>query len=810
MASLSSTSVQLNILSRVSTGSSIRNLYVKMLISSLSQGIITLIGSQSNALNIKNYQIAGSYYSKQCMSLAVQYSNVAHISITNVNFRPNIYIFGNQSSYLFAYVISSSVQIKQLVLSVGSTSANSMQTVQSSTNSNQFYGGIISQIYISSVILLNSAIQAYLQQTTNYLNSSGVLIGTSGNATIISINNLCAFEQTTFTGSVVNQSGLFGTIGGKIAISNANINYTVSGDGQFLNFGTIGILTVDCQKGSFNYLQITFISLSKSSYNDTEINVAALIGLCVAKYFVVNNSNIYGNVSAASCVALVSGSMNSNTTINTLYLSNSNILSQSISGGVSGRIALSCIIQGLQIENIFVKSQVNGKNTYSAGIFGFALNIKSIVQLSKINNITVFSQSFINAESFASGLISYSTNSSLVGEEIKIQNNFIESQSQNKRGPSSGFLSYAEQCQIKFSQLQSDNVTITSNSCIPGSSGIAGLISFSELYLTKIFINGSTIMGTDVLFRTGNITSVAMSTGVLLNAINCSVQIQYINILLSTITLITKQLTVAAGITGYALNSNLAIMNISTINSHINCSSLEYNSHSGTINALVQSTSEYLLNIQIQNIIITIFSFIDSYVGGLIGWLNGLDSSIIAAQIQGLSILSDGGGNTMSGGFVGQIMKTNITLQLSSITNSNISSKSISTSCTGSVLGNVQDIQIVVIDNVNLVNIINNNIGNYVFSGSFIGRYTSNISSSLTQITNSAIFSIQIHYSAYNYKYINLIFGVVPALNTNIISTASTKSLGFSSINGITISNCENVQVQNINGNNFISENGCV
>ncbi|CAL6099952.1 Hypothetical_protein [Hexamita inflata] len=141
------------------------------------------------------------------------------MSITNVNFKPDIYMFGNQSSYIFVYVSSSYVLIKQLVLTIGFTNAYSLQTNLQSTNTNQFqYGGIVSQITESSVIIHNSVVRAQLKQTTNYFNSSGMIIGIS-TTTIISINQLCAFEQTS-TASNVNQSGLLGTICGKISVSN--------------------------------------------------------------------------------------------------------------------------------------------------------------------------------------------------------------------------------------------------------------------------------------------------------------------------------------------------------------------------------------------------------------------------------------------------------------------------------------------------------------------------------------------------------------------------------------------------------------
>ncbi|CAL6046352.1 Hypothetical_protein [Hexamita inflata] len=819
IASMSSISSQLYILSRVSSGSSIRNLHVKMLISSSSNGNISLFGSQSGMLNIKNYQVSGAYYSQKCMSLCVQNSNQAQISITNVNFKPDIYTLGNQSSCLFAYISTSSIQIKLLVLQVGSISVNSLQTAQSSSSLIQFqYGGIVSQISASSVIIQNTAIQVFLKQTTNCINSSGIVIGASS-TTMISINNLCVLEYSTFVGSVVNQSGVFGTIGGKISMFNVNINYSASGNGKFSNFGTIGVLIVDCTTGSFSNLQISFISINKMSYDDSEVNVATLIGSCLAKNMMINILHIQGNVSASSCVALVTGQQNSNVTINNLFLSNSNIFSSQISSGVSGLVKNICYIQGLLVQNIFVQSRVQGKAIYSAGIFGYTSNNQNKIQQCTINNITVFSQTLNNAESFASCMISYSINSSIIFEEIQINSINIEAQSQNMQGVSSGYISYLDNCQIQLSNLQSENITIVSNSCIPRSSGIIGIALFSQIHVIQSYINNSNILGTDVMYRnTGDLQSVSLCTGVLADSINSSILVKYISVIQSIITSTARQLSAAAGITGYLLNSNSTIRNINTINIFLNCTSLEWNSHSGAINSIVQDSCETMLNILIQYINIITHSLNDSYVGGITGWQNANYSSISAVQVQWLTIQTTSDINVISGGFIGQLKINYIILQLLSISNSNISSQTRHNNygyCyTGSIIGKGIDITTFVIDNVKAQNIINNNVGYMVFSGAFIGALQTDthiVANSLIKIMNSEINSIQIYYTAYNYKLINIILGLTtPATNVNTIQISSTKSLGFSSVNGVSIGNCENVQVQQINGNYQISENGCI
>ncbi|CAL5977692.1 Hypothetical_protein [Hexamita inflata] len=819
----------MNILSRISTGSSIRNLFVNMLISSSSNGNISLIGSLNGVLNIRNYQVAGTYYSKQCMSLCVLNSNQAQISITNVNFNPNIYTLGNQSSYLFVQISTSTVQIQQLVLSVGSLSVNSLQTTSTSTSSNQFqYGGVISQISSSSVIIHNTAVQAYLKQTTNFLNSSGMIIGTTSSS-LISINNLCVFEQTTFVDSVVNQSGLFGIIGGKISFINVNINYSASGNSYFSNFGTIGLLTIDCSNGQFTNLQITFASVQKSSYDDSEINVAALIGQCVAQQIILNNSNFKGNLSAASNVAIISGYQNSNFSIFNIYISTSNVNSLpqytcGLSGGIFGIINsipsyTANIYSGLKII-ILIQSNVKNNNSYSSSVIGYSSNI-DILNISNCLIVDTISKSIsINTGlSYASGIISFSQTSTIIIEKTLISNISIDSQSQTARGIAAGYIAQNDLSYLIFNNIETVSCNISAVARSPMSSGILGKLFQSNFVIKISKIIRTQIYGSDMNNIGANIDDIRLSSGVISFTNVSQVSISNVDLEFLNITMISYQKAATAGIIGWLICSNSTQIQNTVFNITQTCNSQNNWAHLGGVNAIIDQSQDNQQDNIVKYIVQqnTNQTNICSFVGGINGYVQGAISTLTNIQVKYITALLYSQQSSYCGGIIGilrlynQTALSQILILGGSVINTNLSVISGIDGVIGSVYGTITDNVNITIDSLLIKTSIINITAKSVWAGVFAGTQYSSSSLSNIKISNSQIYSVQIYYRNQTNVFINFIMRQQLQSQANgLMYISSTKSLGFSSVNGIPVSNCENVQVQLINGNNFISENGCI
>ncbi|CAL6040003.1 Hypothetical_protein [Hexamita inflata] len=814
IGSLSAISMQLNILSRESTGLCIRNLYVSMLISNLSNGNISLIGLQNSVLNIRNYQVTGAYYSKQCMSLCVLNSNQAQISITNVNFKPNTYMFGNQSSYLFVQISTSSILIKQLVLSVGLQIARSIQTTLTSTSSNQLqYGGVISQISTSSVIIHDTAVQTYLKQTANFVNSSGIIIGTSISS-IISINQLCAFENTTFAGSALNQYGLFGTIGGKISFMDVNINYSAFGNGQFSNFGTMGLLTIDCNYGTFTNIQITFVSIQKSSYEDNEINIAALIGNCNAKQVLFKHSIIYGNISAASNVALICGQQNSNFTIHNIELANSIILSStqiqcSISGGLFGFIQSVFIntYYGLKIS-VQVQSIALNYNSYSSCVIGYVNNKMNLtIEKCYVHDSTIQSKS--QNKSFASGVLSYAYMTKFIGTDIQFDNQSVVSQ--NNFSYSSGLIAYSENCNITISKIFVTYSQIVSNANLPHSGGYICIAVNSLLNIYKSQINKSQIKGIDNIQNINfDNTLIGQTGGIIAMTNHSNISIISTDIQNSNLSQICKLFASLGGIQGEQYYTQSRIRNIKITNIILTGNSSILNSHISGVNGAQLYSDAFQENIQLLYINIQSNSIGQSLNGGLNAYCVESNINIINIQLIFANQIINGI-DSYGGGLLGAVVKSKLYIINSQIQYTNISSNTNQSGIIGAAIGSLVECDITVFDNLQIHNVrIVMISGNSLTSGSFIGMQYSSNSQQPTQtyIRNSIIDSIYINTQSTRQQ-INLITQY-PNVQYGTIQITSTKSIGISNINGAPIINCENVQVQLINGNNFISENGCI
>ncbi|CAL6047493.1 Hypothetical_protein [Hexamita inflata] len=208
---------QFNILQRQSTDNSIRNLYVKLHFASTSQGNISLVGLQDGILNVRQYQLTGIYYSVEQISLCALISQNAQISITNLNFVPQVIQFGNYSSYLFSHIILSQIKLSQLVIEIGLSGSNNILTLVDSAVYQFQFGGVINHLEQSSVILKNSALNFYIQTNTQQIFASGHIIGRSKHyQTYVSILNLCLAEQTQYQSQKIDSVGQFGVIEGKL------------------------------------------------------------------------------------------------------------------------------------------------------------------------------------------------------------------------------------------------------------------------------------------------------------------------------------------------------------------------------------------------------------------------------------------------------------------------------------------------------------------------------------------------------------------------------------------------------------------
>ncbi|CAL5994224.1 Hypothetical_protein [Hexamita inflata] len=537
---------QLNLIQKTSDGSNIRELLININFDTISSGNLTLIGSASGSLNINKYQVLGKYYTTQQLSLCVLITLNSQVYISQVNFKPSQIQFGNQSSYLLSIVELSFVQFKQITLSVGVDQASTnllSKTISSAANKFQ-YGGFINNVYTSQVIILNVVSKQFLTHQTQFISNVGQMIGSTFQDSFVSISNLCQIGyDATVSGQQINASGLIGSIGGKLSISNANINTIFSGSASFSNVGTVGQIFSSSQTATFVNIDVVFTSSSKSAYDSTEGNISALFGQSNCKKLVVNSST-FSNISviaATNISVLVGSSINSNVIVNEISFNNislaaissvnnntigtvlgsaynSNLISQklTINGtNITSQLAYAINLGGVVgfqyfgqisvIQSKVTNLYINGSSQYLAIVSGFSAGIYDVL-INNFRNIELFNSSLFSLSSLNSactgGLMGLFNYSDIIIYNCNLKDLIVDAQSVLSEGISSGLISVAQKYnKVNISNAQLLFSFIYCNSRFPKAGGIIGIGFYGLVDVKYSSVRNSVIQSSDNLYQ---------------------------------------------------------------------------------------------------------------------------------------------------------------------------------------------------------------------------------------------------------------------------------------------------------------------
>ncbi|CAL6093016.1 Hypothetical_protein [Hexamita inflata] len=234
------TSGQFNILQASANSANIQGLFIKLNFA-MSAGNITLLGFVSGNLSIKGYQIQGDYQTSTSMAMISLTLNSTDVKIYNLNFMPNSYNVGLQSSYLMNTVLSCSIQLMNISTIIGSIDQFSILTLISSTTSKLFiFGGLITNQTNTITTVDRYISDCYQLINTNYSKNSGIIIGYAfQNLNQISIQNMCLLQNVQGTSLKLSYFGLIGTSQGSITLTNSAIQFNVQ-SAALEQFGILG------------------------------------------------------------------------------------------------------------------------------------------------------------------------------------------------------------------------------------------------------------------------------------------------------------------------------------------------------------------------------------------------------------------------------------------------------------------------------------------------------------------------------------------------------------------------------------------
>ncbi|CAL6063041.1 Hypothetical_protein [Hexamita inflata] len=274
---------QLNIIHQYSNSTSVRNLLVNLLFSSSSVGNITLVGTVNGVVNVKNYQILGQYYSSNQMCLGALIAVNSKIIMSTVNYSPDLYFVGNQSSYFFVFTNLCNIQMYQVQAQVGSSENQNLLASISNTKALSFmYAGFVTLAVSSTISFKGISISSYIRISVDFVLFSGIILGYTSSFNQISIQNICVETQINYNpSSLVNQTGLIGMFNGNISIQHSTLKLQIC-ETFLSNFGLLG--RTGGTKSVLNDIQISFQRPSKVSY-ENEANISVLIGCTIQIIF---------------------------------------------------------------------------------------------------------------------------------------------------------------------------------------------------------------------------------------------------------------------------------------------------------------------------------------------------------------------------------------------------------------------------------------------------------------------------------------------------------------------------------------------
>ncbi|CAL6049464.1 The_GLUG motif protein [Hexamita inflata] len=378
--------LQLNILQTQSINTNVKDMKVNLDVEA-STGNLGLVGSLTGQMNIINYQLSGTYETQGSMSLGALTLSSSSVMIKHLNFMPQAYVYGNQSSYLFRIVSSSSVEISRSTFIIGNQSTQLVLGSLTTTSTKyQQFGGFVSQMTATRLIVAEISYTSNFTCTTLFMTKSGLLLGMSITASSqVIIQGICT-QSSIAANTTFNSFGLIGYIEGNVTVKQANIVTNISA--VTVNYlGVIGNIPSSCKKSSFSDLV-----LQQQTQHTSGGSNSALVGYLYAQTSTLakiqlnnslqNGTGVYGGFLALS---------KSDVSIKDSLVNNSIIVSTGYSGTITGQSTVNQAVQNIIITNCFINS-----SQYDGGVVGYADSDISI------HNGAVMNCTFISGQNLAS------------------------------------------------------------------------------------------------------------------------------------------------------------------------------------------------------------------------------------------------------------------------------------------------------------------------------------------------------------------------------------------------------------------------
>ncbi|CAL5996937.1 Hypothetical_protein [Hexamita inflata] len=629
-------SAQLNILSQSSSGTSLRNLFVKLTFAPSSVGGVDLINVLTGQLSVRNYQLAGTYYSTQQSCLGVMSVN-GFVAMQNVNFNPARVTFGNLSSYLFCQVNYSTLQLQKIVILVGVSDAspNVITSINTTSATDFAFGGIVATMNYSNIDFKISTLKLFSSYNTAFMNNSGQIFGLLNKSNIVSVSQICYQDSTKLQSSSTVLIGTIGYVEGVFSMSRSRLALTVSGDAAIQGLGTVAFMTQLCTKALFSDLTVQVQLGPKTTVQD-EQNVSALVGRQMGANWTVQNTVFDNNVLIrGKQIGIMAGfCQNTAGSIANVELNNASIASTQhdnvISGGFIGQITFS----KLNIAACSVNNQTHSSSTTNSCTAGY--------------------------------LVGSSSSATIFTSEVEVFNSSLKSSSISTQS-AAGFIAVVVSSSLNISA----SFYTSSLLCInPSTSDIFSGYMIGKMSQSTVNINNIEIMNSSVL---SNCNGGDAQASLIIASTDSTSKLNAQNIKLYNSTVSAQSSagnSFASGVVSTLNSSSLNIENLYIHDSNIKGKGAA-GSQGGIISQMLNASMN-VRNFQVFDLDCYLQSTVgNASIGGAIGSLQNSDAILSQCSVEQINFTAYGQSWSFVGGYIGSINQSSTITQIdSSITNS--------------------------------------------------------------------------------------------------------------------------------------------
>ncbi|CAL6095746.1 Hypothetical_protein [Hexamita inflata] len=443
------TSGALYIIQKAATQTYISNLLLNISFNPLQTGAVVLIYTLSGQLNVNGYKITGFYYSQSTIALTTyQTLTQSKVSLHHIHLNLQVVQCGNLSSLVLSYINSSLINIRHISIQIGNKTCFNEITVIQTTQLKYFrYAGIITYANSSIVTIVDVFYKQYESWQTQYVKSSGLILGYA-NCSQISLKIIC-FTTNITTSSYIDAFGMIGFANGDLTLNmicaqlfiSQGTFYTVaivgSVNGQISDFENIIIESrfedskIDCGSALVSLLHTTTYFVKNISISNSSINVIKLVGVLIASTTTSNGT-----------IQLIQLKSSTVTITNKIQYTEQTKNVASFGGGLLGDSWGNLYISTCILINI--ELQVYSENTWaiSGGIIGDSHNYPASIVQSLVQSSNVSASGKVKSCVTSGGIIGYQYDSAVNISDVKVESTNISAISPTALTYSAGLISF--------------------------------------------------------------------------------------------------------------------------------------------------------------------------------------------------------------------------------------------------------------------------------------------------------------------------------------------------------------------------------